>query len=52
MFTVALKQAWDSVMQKQGTIGEFIAATKAATVGSHPVERLVPASLANEKLGR
>jgi hypothetical protein len=51
-FTVALKKSWDSVIQSDGTIGEFIAATKKGTVGSHPVERLVPASLAESKLGR
>ena len=52
MFTLAFKKAWDSVMQSDGTIAEFIAQTKASTVGSHPIERLVPASLAQSKLGR
>jgi hypothetical protein len=49
-FTVALRKGFDEVMANNGTIGEWVQKTKAYTNGHHPVERLVPYDLTNEKL--
>jgi hypothetical protein len=48
-FTVALAKAYPEAMNG-GTIGELVSKTKAYTQNHHPVERLVPLDLANEKM--
>jgi hypothetical protein len=49
-FTLALRKAFDEVMEKNGTMREWIAKTQKYTTGHHPVARLVPESLYNEKM--
>lgn len=50
VFTVALKRAFDELLPKNGTLGEWVDKTKAYTKGHHPVSRLVPTDLNNEKI--
>ncbi len=49
-FTVALGKAFDEGMEKNDTIGEFIQKTYDYTKVHHPVARLVPEDLNNEKM--
>ena len=49
-FTVALGKAFDEAMEKNNTIGEFIKNTYDYTKVHHPVARLVPEDLNNEKM--
>ena len=51
-FTKALKGAWDKAVATPTKVRDFIADTQANTVGSHPVFRLVPETLADEILVR
>lgn len=50
VFTVALKKAFDEVLAEKGSMGSFVEKTKTYTVGHHPVERFVPASLKDEAM--
>ncbi len=50
IFTVALKKAYDETMLTNGTMREWIEKTKTYTEGHHPVERLEPSSLYDEKM--
>jgi len=50
VFTVAMIKAFEEAMEKDQTIEEFIKNTKKYTEGHHPVARLVPATLASEKM--
>jgi Caspase domain len=50
VFTVALRKAFDETIASNATIGEFIAKTQTYTVGHHPVARLVPTTLSDEKM--
>ncbi len=51
IFTLAMQQAYKEVSQSNGTISEFVDLTKRYSFGGqHPVERLVPTSLYQEKL--
>ena len=48
-FTVAMKKAFDETIQS-GTVGEFIKKAQQYTVDHHPVARLVPLDMNNEKM--
>ncbi len=50
VFTVAMKKAFDESLKDNMTVGAFIALSQKYTVGHHPVARLVPAELSNEKM--
>ena len=50
IFTIAMKKAYDEVMKTNDTVGKFIELSQKYTQGHHPVARLVPASLASEKM--
>lgn len=50
IFTLALAKAFQEAVAQNNTIGEFVKKTQAYTEGHHPVARLVPASLENEKM--
>jgi Caspase domain len=50
VFTVALRKAFDETIESNATVGQFIAKTQTYTVGHHPVARLVPQTLADEKM--
>jgi len=49
-FTLSMKNAWDKAVSNQYTVEQFIKETQKGTKGSHPVSRLLPASLAQEVL--
>lgn len=49
-FTVALAKAFKESMTANNTMKEFIKKTQAYTKGHHPVARLVPVDLENEKM--
>lgn len=50
IFTLALKKAFDEIANKNGTLANLVELTKKYTEGHHPVERFVPATMANESL--
>jgi hypothetical protein len=50
VFTVAMKKAFDEVSAAGGTMDNFVTTTQNYTKGHHPVARLVPAEMSNEKL--
>lgn len=50
IFTIALAKAFQEAVAENNTIGEFVKKTQTYTKGHHPVARLVPASLENEKM--
>jgi hypothetical protein len=52
IFTNAFVKAFNEVSANDGTNGDLIAKSQAYTKGHHPVARLVPAELADEKLVR
>ncbi len=50
IFTLAMKKAYDEAMKANDTVNKFIELSQKYTEGHHPVARLVPASLGNEKM--
>lgn len=50
IFTLAMKRAFEESMTQNLTMGEFVQKTQAYTQGHHPVARLVPVDLENEKM--
>jgi len=52
VFTVAMKKSFDESVAANHTVGKFIELAQKYTEGHHPVSRLVPAELANEKMIR
>jgi hypothetical protein len=50
IFTLAFKKAFEESMADNSSVGTFIERAQKYTEGHHPVARLVPDSLANEKM--
>ncbi len=50
IFTLAMKKAYEESVTANHTVGKFIELSQKYTEGHHPVARLVPAELAEEKM--